>query len=96
MSFKLRLLIAAHFILVVMNAISFFIIIILEPWWVAFPLCTFIGWVTLTRSVCPLTAIENKWRKEEGLREIGGFVGHYMFKHIKKALGIKKATRDIT
>ena len=36
---------------------------------------------------CPLTNLENHLRKKLGMKRIGGFVGHYFIKPIRRSRG---------
>ncbi|MAF24457.1 hypothetical protein CL634_02625 [bacterium] len=86
--FKLTLWVLLHWAVVVGNFLAFFILIYhgfhpsqTIPWYVALPLCTFIGVISTSRVLdCPLTAMENKMRKEVGLPPIKAFIKHYLLK----------------
>lgn len=83
-------LVLAHMALVVGFVTSFFILPFLEPWYVALPLMTFMFFFTTSNVECKLTRLENYLRQKLGMKRIGGFVGHYVYKPIKIALGVKK------
>lgn len=79
----LRLLVAAHLLVVVGNGLAFFITPFLEPWYVALPICSLIFFLTFGRAECPSTRWENRLRRKLGMEEIRGFVKHYIVKTIK-------------
>lgn len=79
-------LVAMHIILVITVATSFCILPFFAKWYIAVPLMTFIVFFSTTRIECQLTNMENKMRKRLGLKRIGGFVGFYFLRPIKKAL----------
>lgn len=84
----LLIVIASHMTLVVCMPISFLMLCIYSPWYVALPICTFIVRLLLERNVsCPITTIENYLREKLSLNKIGGFVGHYFKKPFKKLSG---------
>ena len=72
-----------HMCVVFGNAVAFFILPLLKPWYVALPMCSFIFFVTFSRQQCPLTVLENKLRKKMKKKEIRGFIGHYVWRAIK-------------
>lgn len=73
--------ITLHSTMVWANICSFFLIPFLEPWYVAAPIMSLILLLTFSRVLdCPLTTLENYYRKKLGMRRIGGFVGHYFIK----------------
>jgi len=45
--------------------------------WLAFPVCSFILRLAVTEQKCPLTDLENIYRRKLGIRPINTFVGHY-------------------
>lgn len=86
-------LVVLHLTLVFAIIISFFILPIFTPWYISVPLMTFIWFFSTTRVECHLTNTENKLRQKLGLKKIGGFVGFYLLRPIKKILlRIKKRT----
>jgi hypothetical protein len=44
---------------------------------VACPCMSIVVFLSFNRSPCPLTILENKYRRELGLTEIRGFIGNY-------------------
>lgn len=74
-----------HFVILV-NITAFFILPFLYPLWVWMPLNSFILTVTFTREICPLTKLENYLRTSLGMSRIGGFIGHYFVKPLKKLI----------
>ena len=75
-----------HAFVIVVNIAAFFILPFLYPLWVWMPVCSFILTVTFTREICPITRLENYLRTSLGLPRIGGFIGHYFIKPIKRLL----------
>ena len=87
MRFLLFLVVALHLFVVIGNAIAFFIVPFLTPWYVAIPICSFIFLVSFSKEIkCPLTNWENTLRMKIGKKRIGGFIGHYIIKPIRKLL----------
>jgi len=73
-------LIIFHVYVVIGNLLAFFIVPFLCPWYVALPICSLIVTLSFGRgSDCPLTRLENKIRKNIGLRQIKGFIKHYFY-----------------
>ena len=75
-----------HSFVIVVNIVAFFVLPFYYPLWVWMPLCSFILTVTFTREICPITRLENYLRTSLGLPRIGGFIGHYFIKPIKRLL----------
>ena len=73
-----------HAFVIVVNIAAFFILPFYYPLYVWMPLNSFILTVTFTREICPLTRLENKLRTSLGMARIGGFLGHYFIKPIKR------------
>jgi hypothetical protein len=84
MTWVLRLLVAAHWLLVVGFVLSFVMLPFRAPWYVALPLMTFMFSFTTTRVQCQLTNLENYLRLRLGKRRIRGFVGHYFLRPARK------------
>ena len=81
------LILALHLFVVIGNAIAFFIVPFLTPWYIAIPICSFICLVSFSKDIkCPLTNWENEVRIRIGKKRIGGFIGHYIVKPIRKFL----------
>ena len=79
--YMLYLTVTLHMFVVIGNAVSFAVLPFVEPAWVALPLMSFILFVSCGPGhSCPLTRVENKIRRELGLIEIRGFIGHYILK----------------
>jgi len=51
----------------------------LQPWYIVFPLMTFLSVSACTKMDCPFTRYENKVRKRIGKEPIGGFIKHYFY-----------------
>ena len=79
-------LITFHCFVVTVNIVAFFILPFLYPLLVWMPLNSFILTVTFTREICPLTRLENYIRTSLGMPRIGGFLGHYMVRPVRKLL----------
>lgn len=81
--FIFYILVTLH-ILVILGVLgSFFILPIYAPWYIAVPSMTFIWFFSTTRVECQSTNLENAIRKKLGMKQIGGFVGHYFKKPVK-------------
>ena len=78
--------VSLHAFAVIVNVVAFFILPFYYPLWVWMPLNSFILTVTFTREICPLTKVENYIRTSLGMSRIGGFIGHYFIKPVKKLL----------
>lgn len=78
------LIVTIHMIILFGIVLSFFILPFAAPWYIALPLCVFIVHLCTTRIECPLTNLENVIRQKLGKKRIGGFVGHYFVKPIKR------------
>ena len=75
-----------HAFVIIVNIAAFFVLPFLYSLWVWMPVCSFILTVTFTREICPITRLENYLRTSLGLPRIGGFIGHYFIKPIKRLL----------
>ena len=75
-----------HAFVIMVNILAFFVLPFYYPLWVWMPLNSFILTVTFTREICPLTRVENYIRTSLGMSRIGGFIGHYLVKPIKRLL----------
>lgn len=81
---KLVTVVILHLIVIAGNTASFVILPFAVPLYVAFPCCSIIFYLALSRSArCPLTDIENKYRQELGMPQIKGFIGHYLLRRKK-------------
>ena len=77
-----------HSYIVGANVLAFFVVPFLEPWYVAVPIMSLILLLVFSKVLdCPLTNLENLLRKRLGMKRIGGFVGHYFLKPIRKRHG---------
>jgi len=82
---KLICLVLAHIVLCFVNVASFFLAPLYEPFYVACPIMSLILVMSLAPWwICPLTQLENKFRKELGLKEVHGFVGHYVIRPLRR------------
>tara|TARA_Y100000310_G_C19941715_1_gene472847 strand:- start:25 stop:483 length:459 start_codon:yes stop_codon:yes gene_type:complete len=75
-----------HAFVIMVNIAAFFVLPFYYPLWVWMPLNSFILTVTFTREICPITRVENYIRTSLGMSRIGGFIGHYFVKPIKRLL----------
>jgi len=87
--------IAFHMFVIAVNIAAFFLLPFLYPLWVWMPVNSFILTVTFTREVCPLTRLENYLRTSLGMARIGGFIGHYFVKPIKRTIKTYRFGLDI-
>lgn len=82
---KWILLVVFHMVVVVGNGVAFLVVPFLAPWYIALPICSFIFLISFSKHItCPLTDWENNVRMKLGKKKIGGFVGHYLIKPIRK------------
>lgn len=82
----LMALVLFHSFIVWGNILSFFIVPFAEPWYVSIPVTSVILILTFSKVIdCPLTKLENRLRKDLGMKRIGGFFGHYFLKPWRKA-----------
>ena len=81
-----------HMMVVLGNVASFFTVPFLTPWYIALPIMSFILITTFGQARCPLTALENALRKQIGKKPIGGFIGHYILRPLKKRKQLKEST----
>ena len=77
-------LVTFHYFVITVNIVAFFILPFLYPLLVWMPLNSFILTVTFTREICPLTRLENYIRTSLDMPRIGGFLGHYIVRPVKK------------
>jgi hypothetical protein len=82
----LNLIVIFHTFVIAVNIAAFFILPFLYPLLVWMPLNSFILTVTFSREICPLTRLENYVRTSLGVPRIGGFIGHYLVRPVKKFL----------
>ena len=75
--------VVVHMMVVVINAVAFFVLPFNYPIYVWIPLDSFILIAMFSRSLCPLTRLENYLRRRQGLPSIGGFIGHYILRKFK-------------
>ena len=77
-------LVTFHCFVIAVNIVAFFILPFLYPLLVWMPVNSFILTVTFTREICPLTRLENHIRTSLDMPRIGGFLGHYIVRPVKK------------
>ena len=80
----LHFLVFVHWIVVLGNLGAMVVLPILcltgdVPWYIVFPLMTWLSVSACTRVNCPLTNYENKIRKKIGKGPVGGFIKHYFY-----------------
>ena len=76
----------SHWIMLITVIVSVPLLLILEPFYVSIPICSWIMHLTFNdRLRCPCTDWENYYRRKTGRKQIGGFIGHNL-----KILGLKK------
>ena len=80
-----------HMFVIAVNVAAFFLLPFLYPLWVWMPVNSFILTVTFTREVCPLTRLENYLRTSLGMSRIGGFIGHYFVKPLRRTIKTYKS-----
>ncbi len=73
-----RTLVVFHFILIITNFLSIFVLPFATPWYIAAPMITLIVNLTFSPLPCPLTTWENRLRVKLGLPKIKYFIGHYI------------------
>tara|TARA_B100001250_G_scaffold369604_1_gene353195 strand:+ start:50 stop:379 length:330 start_codon:yes stop_codon:yes gene_type:complete len=73
--------IISHHIYIILFIASLPVMIIKAPWYISIPLLSWFvnaaigqGWI------CPVTAVENRYRKKVGYPQIDTFVKHYYIK----------------
>ena len=72
-----------------------FVLPFMAPWYISLPLMTWVFNLTFTRMVdCPMTKLENKLRRELGMREIKFFVGHYITWPIKRKFRARRKKEE--
>jgi len=64
----------------------------MEPWYVSAPGVSIIFYLTFNRGTCPLTSLENYFRKRLNLPTIRGFIGHHILKHVYKKRNKQRET----
>lgn len=88
-------LVASHIILVIGVVLSFFILPVYAPWYIAMPVMTFIWFFSTTKVDCQLTNLENAIRTRLGMKKIGGFVGTYFKKPLKLLMMQRRRNKRI-
>ena len=82
-----------HMIIVLLNITAIGFLACFSPWYISAPLITFIFSLSFNHWECPLTMLENELRKDLGMRQIGGFIGHYIIKPLKEKMYERKETK---
>jgi membrane protein insertase Oxa1/YidC/SpoIIIJ len=86
--------IASHFSVVTCNLIAAVVIAFYQPWYVALPIITLIVNLMFSPISCPLTRLENHYRRRMGKTPIAHFVGHYIFGKGKEGWRRKRAAKS--
>ena len=82
---SLYVLVVFHGLIVGANILAFFILPFGTRWYEAIPLMSIILLLTFSRRLeCPLTRLENYLRRKLGMKRIGGFVGHYFVRPLRR------------
>lgn len=77
----LAFVVVMHWVLIFGNIIAFWILPFYTSWYIALPLMSYIGLLTFSRVLdCPMTKFENRIRKNLGMPEVKGFIGHYLIR----------------
>ena len=71
-----------HFAVIFGNLAACFVLPLEQPWYVALPLVALVVNLTFSPIICPLTKLENVLRRQLGMKEIRGFVKHYIINTI--------------
>ena len=80
-----KFIVTVHILVCIGNVISFFVLPFIEPPWIVLPCCSLIFFLSFQKEVqCPLTRLENIYRRKLGLPTIKGFVGHYFVSPLRK------------
>lgn len=77
-------LVGFHLILVFAIIAAFIVLPFVANWYIALPLMTFIFFFSTTKVECQMTNAENYLRQRLGMKKIGGFVGHYLWRPSKR------------
>lgn len=75
----------AHLFIVFGNIAAFFVVPFILPWYEWIPIESLIVVLSFSKVIdCPCTRLENYLRSELKMRPIGGFVGYYVVRPIKR------------
>lgn len=85
----LHLIVIVHWIVVFANLGAIIVLPILcltgdVPWYIVFPLMTWLSVSACTRVDCPFTRYENKLRRKLGKPPIDAFIKHYFYVPFKR------------
>jgi len=90
--YMFRFVVVLHMLVCIGNVTCFFLLPFIEPPWIALPCCTLIFFLTFQKEIqCPLTRYENKLRRQMDMREIRGFIGHYIIWPVRRIMRARKA-----
>lgn len=90
MTVALRLLVTAHAAIIVGNIAALFVLPFMAPWYVSIPLMSWLANLMFTAQPCPLTKLEDRYRRHLGLPEVKHFMGHYFVWPLKKKFRARK------
>lgn len=80
-----KIIVAIHILVCFGNLLSFFILPFIEPPWISLPCCSLIFFLSFQKEVqCPLTRLENIYRKKLGMPTINRFIGHYFISPLRR------------
>ena len=75
-----------HWTFLILIGVSVPMVILLEPFYIALPICAWLMHLTFSRTLdCHWTRLENYYRSKTGRKEIGGFISYNL-----RLLGLKK------
>lgn len=87
----LVLTVTGHAAFVIANVGALFVLPFKAEWYIAAPLMTFIVWLSASRAnSCPVTELENVFRRRLGLKEVRGFIGFYFLRPARRLLGLQR------
>ena len=73
--------IISHHLYIILFIASLPVMIIKAPWYISIPLLSWFVNATIGQGwICPVTAVENRYRKKVGYPQIDTFVKHYYIK----------------
>lgn len=85
---SLLLVVFIHYLVVVGNVVSCFVVPFIFPWYVAVSIISGVVSLLTTRNPCPLTIMENKLREKLGMKPIKGFIKAYI-------INVKSTIREL-
>lgn len=73
----LNFLTTLHYVIVIGNTFATVVLPFITPWYIWLPICTLM--CNYAFGMCPLTWLENKYKRKQGLREYPSF-GDYLLR----------------